>query len=246
MTSQNIDPDAVVQVLNVNPNAFKFKAPFAMCISGQSMSGKSEFIVRLLTYPEEIFDVKFEQVFYCQPHSLASRHNPIFEKIRAIFPSAQMVAGLPDITKLHLNLDSNHKLLIIDDLMEPFLNSHKMIELLSVEVHHSNISTIFTVQNFFAQSRFAKTLSRNLNYRCIFFNRLDLTEIRTISMQICHKPKFLLESFQFLKQEFPREPAYIVVDGHGRSDVDELFVRSQIFPQDDGEIRPIFFFPKKE
>jgi len=241
----HINPKAIVQKVTLNKDALKFRTPSAMCISGPSMSGKSEFIVNLIKFRHLLFDVEFDQIIYCEPESLVLRHNPIFEKIKAAFQNAQLVIGLPNISKMNLNLDVRPKLLVIDDLMGPFLSSEAMVELLSVECHHFNITTIFTLQNFFAPSKFGKTIFRNITYKCIFYNRLDLTEIRTISIQICHQPRFLLESFEFLRREFPDEVGYLIVDGHINSPLKEMFVRSQIFPKgSDNEIKPIFFFPK--
>lgn len=239
----SIDPSALVQEVELGENDLKFKAPFVLCVSGATMSGKSEFILNLITHRHEMFDVKFDQIIYCEPERLVLRPNPIFDRLKQACPSAQLVIGLPDISKLNLDLDTRHKLVVIDDLMEPFLNSQAMVQLLSIDCHHSNISTIYTVQNFFAQSRFRKTLSKNVNYRCLFFNRLDLTEIRMISMQICHQPKFLLECFEFLQKEFPHSPPYIIIDGHNQSRLKKLFIRSQILPNEKNEITPIFFFP---
>ena len=172
-----LDPKATVQEVDLEENDLKFKSPFQMCISGASMSGKSEFIVKLIVHRAQVFDVSFNQIYYCQPESLTLRHNPIFAKIKDSFPTSQLVTGLPDIKMLNLNLDTSHKLVIIDDLMDPFLNSEAMVNLLSADCHHFNISVIFTLQNFFARSKFGKTMSRNVIYRCIFYNRLDLTEI---------------------------------------------------------------------
>lgn len=238
-----IDPKATVQSVEINDESLKFKTPCTMCISGPSMSGKSEFIVRLITFREKLFDTSFDCIIYCEPEELALRHNPIFEKIKNVFPNVQLIVGLPDVAKLHLNLDNRPKLLIIDDLMESFLQSDAMVKLLSIDVHHYNISTLYTLQNYFAPSRFGKTLSRNVNYRCLFYNRLDLTEVRTISIQISQRPRFLLDCFEFLKKEFQKEPPYLVIDGHVKSPLNELMVRSQIFPLPNGEMKPIFFFP---
>jgi len=217
-----------------------------MCVSGASMCGKSEFLVKLLTYKQQMFDVEFDQVLYCQPESLIARHNPVLERIKQICPMVQLVVGLPNINKLGLNIDTRPKLLLIDDLMDSFLNSVEMLTLLSIQVHHFNITTVFTLQNFFAHSKFGKTLAKNVHYRCIFYNRLDITEVRTIATQISMNPRFLIESFEFLRREFPNQPQYIIVDGHSKSPLKELFVRSQIFPSGEkNEMKPIFFFPKR-
>ena len=44
----SFDPTLKVQEINLEPNAFKFKSPFALAISGPSQSGKSHFILNLL------------------------------------------------------------------------------------------------------------------------------------------------------------------------------------------------------
>ena len=130
--------------------------------------------------------------------------------------------------------------------MTEFLSNYQMVKLLSVEVHHCNITTLFTLHNLFAPSKFGRTITRNVNYKVLFYNRLDLKEMRHVSLQSSNLPNFLTESFNFLNKEFPNEPAYIIVDGHIKSNLKNFFVRSQIFPGNDSQVRPIFFFPKKQ
>ena len=233
-----------LEVLNFEPDELKFQTPCSICVSGPSQSGKSQWIVKLVKYRSTLFSGPFHEILYCVPENLSLNPNPIFEQIKSFYPMAKLIYGLPDITKLNLNFDNAPKLLIIDDLMTEFLASFQMVKLLTVEVHHCNITTIFTLHNLFAPSKFGRTITRNLNYKVLFFNRLDIKEIRNVSLQVSNHPNFLTESFDFLHQEYPNEPAYIVIDGHIKSKLKKLFVRSQIFPEEDSEIRPIFFFPK--
>ena len=99
-------------------------------------------------------------------------------------------------------------------------------------------------QNFYASSKFGKTLQRNVNYRIFFYNRLDLTELRHISLQITPQNSTFLQScFNFLTDAFPNHSNYVLVDGHYRSKMSQMMVRSNIFPDpESGEIRPIIFF----
>jgi len=240
----DVNPESIVQILNIADDDLKFQIPCSISISGPSQSGKSEFIVKLVKNRTSLFSTDFTRVLYCIPESLSLAPNPIFESLRSTYPSTQLVIGLPDVSKLNLKFDKLPKLLIIDDLMTEFLSSHQMVKLLSVEVHHFNISTIFTLQNIYAPSKFGTTLSRNINYKILFSNRLDLREMRNLSLQICNQAAFLSESFEFLYKEFNSEPPYIVIDGHIKSKYKKLFVRSQIFPKD-GQIKPIFFFQNK-
>jgi hypothetical protein len=204
--------------------------------------------VQLIEHREKLFTSKFVRIIYCQPESLAHMNNTFFQRIKNFFPNAELNIGLPNISKLNLDLNTLPALLIIDDLMNDFLDSPSMVELLSVQVHHFNLSTIFTLQNFFATSKFGKTIMRNVNYKVYFYNRLDLRELRNISCQIVpHSPSFMQDNFSFLNKKFPHDPShYIFVDGHFRSKLPSLYVRSHIFPDSNGQIRPIIFFPKTE
>ena len=235
-----------LELVNFNENDLKFQTPCSICVSGPSQSGKSYWILKLIKNRSTLFSTNFHQLIYCIPENLSLNRNPIFEEVKLTFPGAQLHFGLPDVTKLNLNFDNSPKLLIIDDLMTEFLSNYQMVKLLSVEVHHCNITTIFTLHNLFAPSKFGRTLTRNVNYKILFANRLDLKEIRNVSLQISNLPTFLSESFDFLNKEFPNEPAYIIIDGHIKSNLKNFFVRSQIFPCIDSEVRPIFFFPKKQ
>ena len=234
------------QLLELEKNDLNFQTPCSICISGPSQSGKSQWIVKLINNRKLLFPHDFLELYYCIPENLSLNPNPIFEELKKSFPAARLHFGLPDVTKLNLNFDNTPKLLIIDDLMTEFLASYEMVRLLSVEVHHCNITTIFTLHNLFAPSKFGRTITRNINYKVLFSNRLDIKEVRNVSLQISNQPNFLKESFEFLTREFPSEPPYIVIDGHIKSKLKTLFVRSQIFPGIDSEIRPIIFFPNNQ
>jgi hypothetical protein len=241
----NINPQALVQKVPLDENSLRMQVPFAMSISGPQQSGKSEFILQLIQHREKLFTSKFVRIIYCQPELLGHSNNEFFNRLKSFFPHAELNFGLPNISKLNLDINTLPYLLIIDDLMMEFLDSAAMVDLLSIQVHHFNISTIFTLQNYFAPSKFGKTIMRNVNYNIYFYNRLDLRELRNISCQILPNcPLFMQANFNFLHKKFPNDPShYILVDGHFRNKVPSLFVRTHIFPQEDGEIKPIFFFP---
>jgi len=234
-----------VTLLNSDEADIKFQIPCSICVSGPSQSGKSQWILRLIQNRQNLFSSTFQELIYCIPENLSLNPNPIFVEIKKSMPDAQIHVGLPDVTKLNLNFDQTPKLLIIDDLMTEFLNSYQMVRLLSIEVHHCNITTIFTLHNLFAPSKFGRTITRNINYKVIFSNRLDIKEIRNVSLQISNQPNFLNDCFIFLQKEYPSDPPYLIIDGHIKSKQKNFFVRSQIFPSNtDSEIRPIIFFPK--
>jgi hypothetical protein len=197
---------------------------------------------------QKLFTSEFSRIIYCQPESLAHRPNPSFKRLQKAFGAAELINGLPDISKLNLDLNQLPSLLIIDDQMNELLDSKSFVDLLCVKCHHFQICTIFTLQNYFASSKFGRTISRNVNYKVFFFNRVDLREIKNISMQISpSSPDFMQSNFNFLFEKFPNDPShYIIVDGHYRSKMRVMYVRSRIFPNFNNVIEPIFFFPNPE
>lgn len=193
----------------------------------------------------ELFTTSYQRIILCQHEHLSHRQSDTVDRLLKSFPNLEVVSGLPNVTKLKLDLDSSiPSLLIIDDLQSDFLNSQDMFNLLTVDCHHLNISVIYTMQNFFAPSKFGKTLSRNAHIKVFFYNRADLAELRHISIQITpQNSNFLQSCFDFLIQTFPGKFHYILVDSHFRSSVPQFMVRSCIFPKETTkEIEPIIFF----
>ena len=238
-----IDVKLDVQKLIVPPDVLRFRLPFSMLISGPTLVGKSEFMLKLIKYRESLFTSKFSRIIYCYPESLSRKAQVFFQRIREEFPQAEICCGIPNISQLGLDLDDLPSFLIMDDLMYEILNSASMVELFQKHVHHFNISVCFTLQNYFALSPHGKTIMKNFLYRIIFFNRIELLELRNISIQIMpNVANFMHANFQFLQKHFPRERAYILIDGHSESKMSQMHVRTHIFPDKDGEIKPIIFY----
>jgi hypothetical protein len=240
-----IDLKKSVQKVSLSKDFYKLQCPFAMSISGPSQVGKSHFILNLVKNRTELFTAKFTRIIYCQPESLSSTRNDIFEKIKIEVPFAELIYDLPKLNDLHLQTNNSPCLLIIDDLMSSFLNSNEMSQLLSVHVHHANITCIFTLQNYFHPSRFGKTMIRNVHYRVLFYNRVEQCELRHVSLQITPSfPNFLSSCFAFLQKYYPTSYSqYILIDGHSQSKMSDMHIRSNIFPDSNSDIKPIIFFP---
>ena len=235
-----------IEKLDLDENALKFHTPCAISITGSSQSGKSYLMTQLVEHRSELFTTNFEQIFYCQPESLFLGTNPIFEKLKSLYPHIQLIQGLPDIAKLNLHIDRTAKLILVDDMMQSILASPQMLDLLTIQIHACNITLCFTMHNNFPQSKFGKTISRNVQYKFIFHNRLELTELRILSCQLGKKSSFLEECFAFLFNTFPAEHhPYLMIDGHAQTppSIKTLFIRTHILPIN-GIIKPIIFCDK--
>ncbi len=204
--------------------------------------------MNLVKFRKDIFTTDFHRIIYCQPESLSSKNQAYFNRLKSEFPMIELCEGLPNIGKLNLDFNVLPTLILIDDLMSPFLQTESMVDLVTKFVHHFNISVCFTLQNYYAPSRFGKTLIKNCHYRIFFYNRIDQRELTTISSQIANAPNFLAANFKFLFNKFPNDPShYLLIDGHSRSNLGPLWCRSHIFPKEKGgEINPIIFFPNPD
>ena len=67
--------------------------------------------------------------------------------------------------------------------MVEILSSEKMVNLFTKQVHHYNVSVIFTLQNFYASSKHGKTLMRNLDYE-IFFLYLMINQNHVYTLYV--------------------------------------------------------------
>ena len=76
---------------------------------------------------EKLFEKTFDRIILCQHENLSYRNNLTFETIKASFPQAELVSGLPNISKLGLDQSrAGATLVLIDDLQTEFLNSADM------------------------------------------------------------------------------------------------------------------------
>jgi len=129
-----------VQMVDVTDNDLKLKTPTMMSITGPSQSGKSEFVYNLIKYREQLFDSSFHRIIYCEPPCV--KFSNYVSRLKHEFSNLEYWTGLPGISDLQLDTNYLPCLLIVDDLMTEFLNSRKMVELVTKHVHHNHITLV--------------------------------------------------------------------------------------------------------
>ena len=201
-----------------------------------------------MKYRKDIFTSEFHRIIYCQPESVLSVSQDFFYRLQSEFSHLEHCIGVPNLAKLNLDYGNLPSLLLIDDLMSSVLNSEEMLDLVTKNVHHNNVTVCFTLQNYYASSRFGKSIIRNCHYRVFFYSRIDQRELNLISSQIANAPNFFMANFKFLFEKFPNDPShYLLIDGQFRSPMSSMWCRSLIFPKEKGgEINPIIFFPNHD
>lgn len=60
--------------------------------------------------------------------------------------------------------------IILDDVMQDAVNSAETADLFTKGSHHLNLSVFILVQNLYKQGKFARDITNNLHYLCLFKN----------------------------------------------------------------------------
>jgi len=214
-----------------------------MLVAGPSQSGKSHFLLNLVKFREQLFTANFSRVIYCQKNIHTEKNKAFFAHLQELFPQAELVQGLPVLSELHLNINAIHTLLLVDDMMRDVVGCIGMNNLATNDVHNFNITVIFVFQNYFARGKYGNDLVRNCQYKVVFYNRTEMLELRTISTHTVDTPRFLSYNFNYLQRHYPEDRHhYILIDSHSKSPMSQMWCRARIFPDDQGEIKPIIFF----
>lgn len=238
----------LIQKLDVPSNFENFLLPQRQLCCGPSMSGKSTYMKNLIKYKNQIFDQKFSRIIYSCPDSLVESNKNYCDELKSIFPNVEFINGIPTVDSLQLRTDKEHKLILIDDQFDQACNSKTIYDIFCLHSHHYNISIVLSGHNIFQKSKYGTTLSRNSTSKIIFFDKADQLFLSTLSRRIFpHNHKLLSEAFEFLFENFPNVfSKYLVIDTSPHSHLPQkLMVRSNIFPGQDGKIRPLFFIPSK-
>ena len=136
----NVDPTAPVTILKVNNDFLKIKLPCRMQISGPTLSGKSELILNFIKFREDIFDKKLDRIIYSLPHDLVATSQEYMDRLQAIYPRIEIVAGLPSLSKLSLYDKSEQKMIFVDDQIAQLGASHEILDIFLKNSHHNALS----------------------------------------------------------------------------------------------------------
>lgn len=187
----NLRLDDVMPTVNLPELEPNIILPCRMGIFGPSQCGKSSFIKQLLKYRDVCFSRSFDQIYYCMPESGSRNKQSYLEELRGVCPNIMTFHGIPSF-KSEMMADGNEdKLVILDDLSSGLLNEKANVEMMTHDSHHSRISVIYSSQNYYESSKFAKSFQRQLTHKVIFDPATELTVLKNISLQIFGSPNYL-------------------------------------------------------
>jgi len=159
--------------------------PFNALVAGPSQSGKTWWIMKLLSTPGSIIPNP-QRILYCY-----AEWQPAYQKLSG---NVEFVKGLPAdiLSKLDGSLRT---LIILDDLMMESSSNKEITSLFVRGTHHKNASVILVCQNFFEKG--LRTVSLNSHYIILFFSPRDQQQIASLARQLYPKNKsqFLVEAY---------------------------------------------------
>jgi hypothetical protein len=145
-------------------------------------------------------------------------------------PNIEFVRGIPDNLEEDSYFDpSVNNLIILDDLMTAAKNDNRVGDLFTKGSHHRSLSTIYVVQNVFAQGRASRDVSLNCQYLVLFNSPVDRHQISLLSRLIYPRhPDKMLKRYE---EAVSRPYGYLMLDFKpGTPESDRL--RTDVLPND--------------
>ena len=210
---------------------FEFKHPTTILIAGPTMSGKTHFLVNCLK--ENLFWPKPTRIIW-----VYGEWQGIYDEVKSIWPHTEFVTEMSRALYDSLRVDENN-LVVVDDQMTEAGGSDELANMFTKGAHHRNVSVVFIVQNLFHQGKSMRTISLNSHYLILFKNPRDMSQVRSLAIQMFPKnSSFLVNAYD----DATRKPhGYLIMDLHPKTP-EALRVRSGVFQLD----VPIVYSPREE
>lgn len=202
-----------------------FSVPSKWIICGPSGSGKSSFLIKLLSFHKELFNCVFDRVVYFYGQS-----EPDINILS--INNVEKIQGLSIDNDYLDSFDKNFKnIIILDDLMNEIGNQTLIANLFTKISRHRNITVFLILQNLFPKGKYYTDISRNANYIVLMKNPLGLSQVKLLEQRIFGKSSEFLQ--QVYKNATKDDPySYLLLD-FNQVTPESLRVRSHIFPTDE-------------
>jgi hypothetical protein len=203
---------------------FPFEAGCTHILSGQSGSGKTQFIYKLLRNAQTMFGDQPPQVI----RYYYGIWQPTFDRMKAEIPNISFHEGIPTEEELlEFTKPGVHTLICLDDVMHIASNS-SVVELIFTRLsHHRTLTCLYIQQNAYVKGKNQVTISMNAKYLEIFRSPRSLLQLQYLNSQIFPKTKsFLTDAYKDVMSE--EQYGYLVIDLTAHCS-DELRVRTRVF-----------------
>lgn len=209
----------------------KFASPQSFILAGASGSGKTMLLFQILKHANRLFTVAPRKIIYCY-----GVKQKLFDDMKTAIANIDFFEGLPTREEIELwGVDSNHKILIIDDLLQKASKSVDVVDLFCQYSHHLNFSVFFLVQNLFSSSTQFRSISLNAHAFIIFKNQRDQLQIQTLGRQIFPgQSSYFMDAY---RKATTKPYGYLLIDCSPHLSQSELKLRTDILP---GQLTTVF------
>lgn len=173
--------------------------PFSILVSGCSRSGKTTWVIDLLSYPENHLSSGIpESVIWIH----GTEYQGKYDRLREFLKNKCEVHFLKISSDMNLSTeDLGMKpgcVIVFDDVMQIGLKNPFICQIFTEGVHHGDYSCIFIVQKFFQNSDLFRIIKDNSNYWVLFKNPKNIKQISQIAQLAFSKGEhgFVLDAFK--------------------------------------------------
>ena len=211
----------VINHIVLQMDSLRFNAPCTAIISGPTGSGKTTFILNLLSYLDEMFTKPINKIYYFYGVWQSSFESFTGDKL-------VYVRELPSEEKINSFTNGDHNLVVIDDMQISALNDPFIANLFCRESHHKNLSVFLLLQNLFHQGKYARDISLNSHYFILFKNPRDCQQMRYLGTQLGITKKLISAYEDATLLPF----SYLMIDLSPKCE-STYMLRAHIFPFED-------------
>ena len=163
--------------------------PFSMIVSGSSGVGKSQYLAKLLTHRDVMFEKPFSKIYFSYV-----TYQPVYDEIKASVPEIEFVEGVKsDIFECADGFDD--VLYIIDDMMTSMGRNYLLVDLFT-KARPRKLSVIFVTHDLYFGTQITKNVLRSTMIFILFKNISNAVPVQVLSRQIRpDKPKYIIDSF---------------------------------------------------
>ena len=202
-------------------------------VIGQTLSGKTEWVKKLLLNAQDMFTDPPVKVIYLYKHW----QKAYAEIARHLGDRVNFIEQVPTEAELKEMLHregsqsqtQGHTLFIADDHMHEICTQELFLNSLTRIGHHENLSNLFIVQEGGLHGKLKRQINSNIHISVYMTTARDRNSLRNLGI--------LLNDYQCLMASFEDSSSrgwgsYLCVDTHPATDP-KLKYRSQIFPDDE-------------
>ncbi len=207
-------------------NVVPFKKNSSFSIFGTTGSGKTYFVYRFLRDIKYIYNSEDtpKKIVFCY-----SVFQKLYEKMKEEIENIEFFQGLPTSEDLE-KFETDHTLLILDDLGESLVNDKNTCLLFTQGCHHRGFSVMRISQNIFEQGKFARSIALNSSYIVLLKSPRDVKQIKVLGSQIFDSERHrLLEAYE---DSTSKIHGYLILDLLPFTDKN-LRMRTNIFQGED-------------